>query len=196
MYLPYFRGKQYELIAIRELSKDLSNDIFCPIIEPVRQNLSPLLKVVSTLNDVDISPIIIINPSVGELQDSSTELLKQLNDYNYLPCLMITGGDTSTITNIVNKIDRPFAVQITGGISNEAIALSRDAEITIIDHVTSPSVINQLENVVLYGDFFKKKRRNADYPTESSFSHLHTTSNNLTNVLGFSDHTVIQIIHN
>ncbi|EOV6323832.1 TPA: sce7725 family protein [Vibrio parahaemolyticus] len=187
MYLPYLRGKQYELIAVRELSEHLSNDIFRPIIEPVRRNFSPLFKAIISLNNADISPIIIINPSVGELQNSSLELLQQLDDYDYLPCIVVTGGDMATAAEIVRHINRPFAVQITGGISNEVISFSKDAEVTIVDHGTSELVVNQLTNVVLYGDFFKKKRRNADYPSESSFSHLHATSN----ALGFSDHTVI-----
>lgn len=191
MYLPYLRGKQYELIAVRELSEKLPNNIFRPIIEPVRQNLSPLFKAITTLNNADISPIIVINPSVGELQNSSLELLQQLDDYDYLPCIVVTGGDITPAAKIVQHIDRAFAVQFTGGISSEAINFSRDAEITIVDHDTSVSVVNQLTNVILYGDFFKKQRRNADYPSESSFSHLHATSNNITNVLGFSDHTII-----
>ena len=46
MYFPYLRGRQYELIALRELLENnkLSNNVI-PIIEPVR--LSPTL--VSTL---------------------------------------------------------------------------------------------------------------------------------------------------
>ncbi|GFK32667.1 sce7725 family protein [Vibrio cholerae] len=191
MYLPYFRGKQFELIAIRELSEYIPNVIFRPIIEPVRKNLSPLLNTITSLNNADISPIIIINPSVGELQNSFLELLEKLSDYEFLPCIVVTGGNIDHASEIVRHINRPFAVQITGGISNDAIHFSRDAEVTIVDYDTSDAVINQLMNIVLYGDFFKKKRRNADYPSESSFSHLHTTSKSKRNVLGFSDHTVI-----
>lgn len=46
MYFPYLRGRQYELIALRELlaNNKLGNNVI-PIIEPVR--LSPTL--ISTL---------------------------------------------------------------------------------------------------------------------------------------------------
>lgn len=39
MYFPLLRGKQYELIALKELSTIVPNDLFKPIIEPVRKNL-------------------------------------------------------------------------------------------------------------------------------------------------------------
>lgn len=36
MYYPYFRGKQYELITIREMAPVFAQAGFHPIIEPVR----------------------------------------------------------------------------------------------------------------------------------------------------------------
>lgn len=41
MYYPYFRGKQYELIAIRERAGLIAENDFVPIIEPVKDNLTP-----------------------------------------------------------------------------------------------------------------------------------------------------------
>ena len=75
MYFPYLRGRQYELIALRELLENnkLGNGVI-PIIEPVR--LSPTL--VSTLEgfkDRGKKCSIIMNPDVGsfleEYRDSS-----------------------------------------------------------------------------------------------------------------------------
>jgi hypothetical protein len=43
MYHPYFRGKQFELITIRESAKLLSDYKFIPIIEPVRESLGSLV---------------------------------------------------------------------------------------------------------------------------------------------------------
>ena len=39
MYHPYFRGKQYELITIRENAQRMAEAGFLPIIEPVRESL-------------------------------------------------------------------------------------------------------------------------------------------------------------
>lgn len=42
MYFPYFRGKQYELLTIRETAPVLAGSKFIPIIEPVKQALGGL----------------------------------------------------------------------------------------------------------------------------------------------------------
>ena len=42
MYFPYFRGKQYELIAIRESAELLALSGFVPIIEPVKESFNSL----------------------------------------------------------------------------------------------------------------------------------------------------------
>ena len=44
MYFPYFRGRQYELIALRELAqKKLIGSLIIPVVEPVKN--SSTLKV-------------------------------------------------------------------------------------------------------------------------------------------------------
>ena len=50
MYHPYFRGKQFELITIRETADLMARANFVPIIEPVKEALKGLercLKVTS-----------------------------------------------------------------------------------------------------------------------------------------------------
>jgi hypothetical protein len=44
MYHPYFRGKQYDLLTIREMAPLLKTAGFRPIIEPVKETLSGLQK--------------------------------------------------------------------------------------------------------------------------------------------------------
>lgn len=49
MYHPFFRGKQFELLAIRESAKTIANAGFEPIIEPVRENFSGLGRALNAL---------------------------------------------------------------------------------------------------------------------------------------------------
>ena len=42
MYFPYFRGKQYELVTIRETAELMAKSKFVPIIEPVKESLRGL----------------------------------------------------------------------------------------------------------------------------------------------------------
>lgn len=70
MYFPILRGKQYELIALREASKKFSDSILInPVIEPVKSDTKGLLVACKELVKSNISFCLIINPSVGEVKN-------------------------------------------------------------------------------------------------------------------------------
>lgn len=80
MYYPYFRGKQFELITIRETAGVMAQAGFVPIIEPVKEPLKGLHKALQTVCEAGGKAIIIVNPYVGDHQDSGigiTGLLAQ-----------------------------------------------------------------------------------------------------------------------
>ena len=69
MYYPYLRGRQYELLALREsVKKDsiISKKIL-PILEPVRAS-STLLSTLSEFIKYEHNIVVIRNPSVGDFQ--------------------------------------------------------------------------------------------------------------------------------
>ncbi|WP_415823814.1 sce7725 family protein, partial [Klebsiella grimontii] len=78
MYFPLLRGKQYELIALKELSTIVPNDLFKPVIEPVRKNLKQLEVAVKLLNKNKIIPIIIVNSEIGELKGNTNNFINNL----------------------------------------------------------------------------------------------------------------------
>ena len=57
MYFPILRGKQFELIALREISNILKaqKSIVSPIIEPVKESSSVLKKTLEVLRANDIN---------------------------------------------------------------------------------------------------------------------------------------------
>ena len=65
MYFPYVRGKQYELLALRELvlNNKMGNKII-PIIEPIKPS-STLIKTLESFIEKKQHVIIISNPIVG-----------------------------------------------------------------------------------------------------------------------------------
>ena len=81
MYFPYLRGRQYELIALRELLENNKlGSAVIPIIEPVR--LSPTL--VSTLEgfkDKRQKCSIVMNPSVGSFLEEYSDVSESENFY-------------------------------------------------------------------------------------------------------------------
>lgn len=65
MYFPYLRGRQFELLALRELvENDILGDNIIPIIEPVKLS-SSLIKTVAIFNKKGHKFVFIKNPSVG-----------------------------------------------------------------------------------------------------------------------------------
>ena len=67
MYFPYLRGRQYELLALRELvSKDLLGNYVIPIVEPVKLS-STLTKTIYEYIRASHFISIIKNPAVGSI---------------------------------------------------------------------------------------------------------------------------------
>ncbi len=81
MYFPYLRGKQFELLALKEICPLLepSNKIH-PIIEPVKESFQALERSLSELCCKNILPTIIVNPSVGDMAGGGTTA-KKLNSF-------------------------------------------------------------------------------------------------------------------
>ena len=66
MYRPYFRGKQFELITIRESAGLLARSGFVPIIEPVKESLNGLARALSAICEAGGQAIVIVNPLHGD----------------------------------------------------------------------------------------------------------------------------------
>ena len=66
MYFPYLRGRQFELIALRELIENgLIGDKVIPIIEPIKPT-STLAKTISIYSEKQHLHALVVNPVVGE----------------------------------------------------------------------------------------------------------------------------------
>lgn len=79
MYFPYLRGRQNELLCLRELldRNKLSNTIV-PVIEPVRCN-STFFTTIKKFIEADRQIIIIKNPKVGKFQSDYQEMKKKID---------------------------------------------------------------------------------------------------------------------
>lgn len=80
MYFPYLRGRQNELLCLRELleADRLYNSII-PIVEPVRCN-STFFTTIKKFIETDRKIIIIKNPKVGKFRNDYAELKKKLEE--------------------------------------------------------------------------------------------------------------------
>ncbi len=91
MYFPYFRGKQFELIAIRESAELLHKSRFKPVIEPVRQDFKVLYKTLDEIVKFDGSTIVIANPDSGNFNSSQNFIAEDIVN-KYSGCNNISFG--------------------------------------------------------------------------------------------------------
>jgi len=208
MYFPYLRGKQYELIALREISDIMAqkSEKISPIIEPVKDS-STLKSTLSELKNKNVNFNIIINPQVGDLINSSEKLLniieEKLNDFNNFQLAIIVNENTN-VQNLLADI-RERDIEFNG------IALIHFSITTISNTIDFSDDVNFLYNLIYYQktsrrynrqfdrntwvgleDFFIPQVRNADYLLEddSQFSEEHLYYEQDGNI-GFSDFLTI-----
>lgn len=80
-YFPFFRGKQFELICIRENGGLIARQGFTPIIEPVKEGANGLVRTIEALKREQAGFLIVANPSVGHHAPSlPDEFAAQVND--------------------------------------------------------------------------------------------------------------------
>jgi hypothetical protein len=80
MYHPYFRGKQYELITIRETAGLMAKSGFIPIIEPVKEALGGLERTLNAVCDAGGAAVVIVNPYHGDHRDDGASISALLKD--------------------------------------------------------------------------------------------------------------------
>ncbi|MCM1012318.1 sce7725 family protein [Brevibacterium sp. XM4083] len=188
MYYPYFRGKQFELMAIRESASLIADSGFVPIIEPVRESLGGLEKALRSLVDAGAKAVVVVNPRHGDHRENSeniTGLLEQDysgNDGVNAGILLTNETSVSRALSLAKTFTAAGTTLIHAGFT-ESRALSdqladdaaRFRNIFLEDHA------NRLyrrhfvgKPRILVSDGFVQMK-NADYPPVEAFSDLHIT---------------------
>lgn len=210
MYQPYIRGKQFELIGLRELTPTLfaqKKDKISPIIEPVKDS-STLKSTLRELAAYDINFTVIINPQHGTFQDSERILLairESLGDYTNFQVGVIFSSQINhpSIIEVLRKF--PDIVKkltlihqfMFDNISEILVSYEEIASVkyNVIDFSnTSRRYYRNFDKATLVelDDYFASQNKNSDYlQTPESFfteEHLHYTEEGF---VGFSDYLTI-----
>lgn len=186
MYHPYFRSKQYELIAIRELAPLLALAAFCPIIEPVREALSGLSRTLDTIAKTQGRAIVIVNPHHGDLSGTMlTELLKQE--------LLLPGISAGILLKQSMTVDDAMSYceahtdhtpvfihagfNAGRGLAERLGNPTKDRTHVFLETYCGKLYQKRFQGAtrVLLRDGFKRQLRNRDYPPLEAFSDLHAT---------------------
>lgn len=210
MYYPYLRGKQFELLALKELSTLLgAGGVTTPILEAVRAPTgSGLGRCISALDDARVGFVLVLNPSVGELRSASISPAisdfvtgaGEENDWN----LGLLVGERSEVLSLVGDFSERFGPSrrltlIHRGISDVDALAGAIAPLNCVANVIDDrlrrrhfrALLESGQGVTLR-DGFQAAERNAEYlgREESVFTeeHLYYAEDGWT---GFSDFLTI-----
>lgn len=186
-YYPYFRGKQFELITIRESAGLMARARFVPIVEPVRDALSGLDRALRAVCEADGRAVVVVNPRYGHHREDGAQISALLRDQFRgdaiaAGVLATSDMDADAVADCLHehRHHRPFLIH-AGFPSARALARelegrgSRVRGQAFIQNHASPLYRRQFELEgprIIIGDGFLKQR-NADYPPVETFSELH-----------------------
>jgi len=191
MYYPYLRGKQYELVLLRERASLMSRNGISPIIEPISDSLGPLRNTVKKLVKEGVQFILVVNPQHGKLRGRINKIIGLVEDLNMkdYPGLLLgyivdASSNKDTVAENIGEMSHYKIALIHYGFS-DGKGLSRllnslsnvKANIFIENHcgkVYQKAFNESRLPKVLIRDGFKI-RRNDLYPKTEHFSDLHLT---------------------
>lgn len=79
MYFPYLRGKQFELIALREFAEQYPDTAkIVPIIEPVKSTFNGLNTAAEVMFEKRLKFALVLNPTDGDFKRIRKDILLEL----------------------------------------------------------------------------------------------------------------------
>ncbi len=203
MYYPYVRGKQFELITIREMAALLAEKNFVPVIEPVRESLGGLKKTLSAVCDAGGRAIVIVNPYHGDHQQDGTNISGLLQE-GFIGTDHIAAGILLRSDMTVEEVmacyhhhanHHPVLVHAgftaPKGLATElADGMAGLTNVFVEDHakLLYRKHFDQSTRILVRDGF--RRQRNADYPPMEEFSDLHVTYGEL-GMAGFGDFLIV-----
>lgn len=188
MYHPYFRGKQFELIAIRESAELISSSSFVPIIEPVRESLGGLQKAIQSLCDAGAQSVLVVNPRHGDHKENGESISALLardyceNDAIRAGILLTSETSLAEATRLLDLHPEDGTALIHAGYAEpRALAELLGSRTGTLRHIFIDAQTNMLYRKhfpqgyrTLVRDGFERKK-NADYDRMDMFSDMHIT---------------------
>lgn len=201
-YFPYFRGKQYELICLRENSQLIAESAITTVIEPVKEAAVGIVRAIDSLKKEGAKFLIVANPSVGHHSDSlAPEFIEELNaamrDYQQGGWVVQVEDHEDLDVLAQWAAHHPIAALLHhGGVAaKDVVQILQDRNVQPAVHIfgagCSTRYRGAFPNVskVMLGDGFKK-RKNAEYPELELFSELPVTYVDY-GASGFGDYLIV-----
>jgi len=202
MYFPILRGKQYELLLLRENAGLLNDHRVFPVIEPVNGQVSALKRAIKELRGADAHFCVLLNPTVGDFKDDSQALaeivLEECSDYDGFSAglvvhanskekdLAVLGDEPNTLIFHMGQIGKGAVfdyAKTNDVVRYQVFAEEQCGKLYRKNFAEAPS-----RRVVVRDGFIQ--RRNADYEAHEHFSDLHATFGD-EGMDGFGDYLVV-----
>lgn len=212
MYLPFLRGKLYELKAVKEYidegyGREYGRHIM-PIIEPVKKDLRPLLSCVEAMGQAKMPFAVVLNSRTGDFQRAIFDvpaLLAKVQGVQWAPAFEVNGNaNIDTIEaaiedyglrevmlvffSIVELDDDNVRRLISNGAVRYIAAMNLTQRVSIAEDLREMG-----KDLINIEDCFPEKtpnnayRDNLDEPFSDTFSYYKTRFD----FFGFSDFTAL-----
>lgn len=195
MYFPFLRGRQYEMLALKDLVENnkLSSKIV-PVIEPIK--FSPtFFNVLKKFVELKKRIAIVINPLVGDFEKELFELDdNKINEYNLLlreKCILFAYWINNELKNVDETKELIYLCNDRDNYNDYTRLLNKKKPVfTLIPD--DRTLRRSIDNRVIFEDCFLKQERNSDYekkPDEFfSDNHLYYEADGYS---GFADYSTV-----
>lgn len=205
MYYPYLRARQFELIALRELSTEKGlTSLITPVLEPVRRSVNGLNLANKVFIDNNFFPYLIVNPLQGEIPGDTDFFLDYIDHFektSFLPAFHFTNNAGYIKDSIeAYSLDDVMLICLDNFTDNELLrelcANPSISHIMVLDPQRNRHLDRYLRSLdklyIRLDDAFEKQERNADFLNilahKFSEEHLFYRDEGYS---GFSDFTVL-----
>ena len=184
MYYPYLRGKQFELLALREFSREFENNhTIVPIIEPVKKQVNGLNAAALSMIENGMKFAVILNPSDGDYRHTGidNDILMSLTALtgdrdNWIPAYIYKHNGRTLLDHAKqNNLSNLMIIFPSGADVNDEVLmefLSKDEVAFVVSGNLSNNrsargrLLRLGKALISLEDRFNERPRNADYANE------------------------------
>ena len=207
MYFPYLRGKQFELIALREFAIQYPNtEQIIPIIEPVKSTFNGLTTAARIMFEQNLRFALVLNPADGDFKRITKDILSEIsilseNMEKWIPTFLYQNNGETILSAIQDQELNNVMVIFKNGIdiSDSILNFLSHSQIQYIVKGDPNSRITMrrlslLENkrIIRLDNCFAEQPRNVDYLNipEDKFTEQHRFYSD-DHFYGISDYTAL-----
>ena len=207
MYFPYLRGKQFELIALREFAIQYPNtEQIIPIIEPVKSTFNGLTTAARIMFEQNLRSALVLNPADGDFKRITKDILSEIsilseNMEKWIPTFLYQNNGETILSAIQDQELNNVMVIFKNGIdiSDSILNFLSHSQIQYIVNGDPNSRITMrrlslLENkrIIRLDNCFAEQPRNVDYLNipEDKFTEQHRFYSD-DHFYGISDYTAL-----